>query len=136
VEKRPRSVPQHRRFFAIISAAFQHWPETHERQFSSPDELRRWLTVKAGYRELASEIVLEGVEREIGLAIAEAAFKASGGSAVAEIQGGSLLIFKPRSIAFAKMKHADFCGLSERVEKIIYQETGILAEDLIKEKQA
>jgi hypothetical protein len=32
---KPRSLEQHRRYFALMRAVFHHWPETHHVQFSS-----------------------------------------------------------------------------------------------------
>jgi hypothetical protein len=47
----PLSSPASRRhFFAIVNELFASWPETHPRQFSTPDHLRRWALIRCGFR--------------------------------------------------------------------------------------
>ena len=47
----PLSSPASRRhFFAVINELFESWPETHPRQFATPDHLRRWALIRCGFR--------------------------------------------------------------------------------------
>lgn len=129
----PRSTVQLRRYFAMIRAAFHHWPEGHERQFSCSEELRAWLQMKAGAREIGAQIPLSGLSKERAILLAEAAIRGGGSWAMPVIHGDTLVVFRPKSVSFAKMAHRDFCDLSDAVEAVIRAETGIEAGDLLRE---
>ena len=130
-----RSVEQLRRYFALIRAAYYHWPETHPEQFDDSEDLRKFLQMRAGHRELAAKIELDGLSKEQALFIAEAAIRATGAYAVPRIHGDVMVIFRPRSIAFQKLSHIDFCRLNDAVQDIILAETGIDPDQLLKDVQ-
>lgn len=130
---KPRSIDQHRRYFGLMRAVFHHWPEAHERQFGDETELRKFLEMKAGYREVAAQIPLVGMNRDKALLIVEAAVRAAGSYAIPVLHGDALVIFKPKSIAFAKLAHLDFCELNNKVDDVIYAETGLDAKRLLEE---
>jgi len=130
---KPRSTPQHRRYFSLIRSAFHHWPETHDRQFGDEHELRAWLQMKAGWREVAAQLPIVGLPREKVVVIVEAAIRAAGSYALPILHGDTMVIFRPKSIAFARMRHLDFCALNDAVEAVIRQETGLDAEVLLRE---
>jgi hypothetical protein len=134
--KRPRSVPQHKRLFALIRAAHFHWPETTSMQFTSVKNFRKWLTMKAGWRDIASETDVHGMPDNIVLVIAKAAFAAAKSYAVPVVHKGRLIIWVPRSIAFDKMDHEEACKLCDAVAVVIEQETGLRPEELLTEKAA
>lgn len=133
---KPRSVDQIRRYFAMIRAAYHHWPENHERQWSSSEELRAFLQMRAGARVVGAELPLAGMRKERAMLLAEAAIRGAGSFAMPVIHGDTLVIFKPKSVSFAKMAHADFCKLSDDVADVIRAETGLEAEQLLREKAA
>lgn len=132
----PRSLDQHRRYFGMIKAAFHHWPEIHERQFTSEDDLRKWLQMKAGHREIAARIPLTGVRREQAVILAEASIKAAGSYAVPVAIGSELVIFKPKSIAFNNLGHKAFCELNQAVDEILQAEIGLSGDQLLAEHEA
>lgn len=131
-----RSLEQHRRFFGLVRAVFAHWPEWHETQFGDETECRKWLQMKAGYREIAARIPLVGVNRERVMLIVEAAIRAAGSYAVPVVHGDTLVIFKPKSIAFAKLGHQAFCQLNDEVAAVIKVETDLDPDQLLKEHEA
>ncbi len=133
---KPRSVEQIRRYFALIKAAFHHWPETHPHQFANVDELRSFLQMSAGHRETGAQIPISGMSKERAMLLAEAAIRGAGSYALPVIHGDTLVVFKPKSISFAKMAHADFCKLSDAVELVIAKETGIDTAKLLTERAA
>ena len=133
---KPRSVEQIRRYFGMIRAAFHHWPEAHERQFASAEELRAFLQMKAGAREVGAQIPLTGLSKERAMLLAEAAIRGAGSYAFPTIHGDTLVIFRPKSISFGKMAHSDFCRLSDAVADVILAETGLDAETLLRERAA
>lgn len=130
---KPRSADQHRRYFAVMRAVYYYWPETHEEQFSNAEELRKWLQMKAGYREIGAKVPLAGIRKEKALLLAEAAIRAAGSYAVSKIHGDILVVFRPRSIAFNKLSHADFCKLNNAVEEIIIAEAGRSGDEFLDE---
>lgn len=130
---KPRSTDQLRRYFSIIKRAHFHWPESHERQFANAEELRAWLQMKAGAREVGAQIPLTGMSKERAMLLAEAAIRGAGSFAMPIIHGDVLVIFKPKSVSFAKMAHSDFCKLSDAVCDVITAETGLDPEQLLKE---
>jgi hypothetical protein len=135
VDGKPRSLPHHRRYFSLISAVFHHWPESHGRQFADREELRAWLQMKAGWREVAAQIPIVGLPRERVKLIVEASIRAAGSYAEPVLHKDTLVIFRPKSIAFDKMRHLDFCALSDAVENVIRSETGLDPEQVLHEQE-
>jgi hypothetical protein len=132
---KPRSYDQLKRYMALCKAAFEHWPESHPSQFADWIEARKWLQMKAGYREIASRIPLAGIPPEKARFIAEISMRAAGSYAVPVVHGGDLVIFKPLSIAYDALKHIDFCRLNDLVDEVIFAETGLKAEQLLDERE-
>lgn len=135
VDGKPRSLPQHRRYFSMISAVFHHWPAAHGRQFADREELRAWLQMKSGWREVAAQIPIVGLPRERVKMIVEASIRAAGSYAEPVLHNDTLVIFRPKSIAFDKMRHLDFCALNDAVEDVIRSETGLDPEQVLQEHQ-
>lgn len=132
--RKTRSIEQHRRYFALIAATWHHWPESHERQFTTAEELRAWLQMKAGYREVAASIPIAGMNRDKALLLVEAAIRGAGSYAVPVLHGASLVVFRPKSIAFGKLPHLAFCALNDAVAEVIQAEAGLSAETLLHER--
>lgn len=132
---KPRSIDQHRRFFAIVSASFDHIPEDYERQFSNVTEWRKFLEMKVGWREIGAQIPLTGVRKENAMLLAEAAIRGAGSFAVPVIHRDTLVIFRPRSISFTAMPHVEFNRLSQAVEDLIRDIIGVEPEQLLKERE-
>lgn len=128
---KPRSVEQNRRFWAVMHAAFHHWPENHEHQFATMNDMRHWLTMKAGWREEVARIPIAGMKIEQAKMIAEAAIRSAGGNAWPIAHKGSLVIFKPKSIAFMRMPHLEFTALNSAIEDVIKSEINLTAEELL-----
>jgi hypothetical protein len=131
-----RSIDQHRRYFGLIRAAFHHWPETSERQFANEEELRAYVQIKAGYREVGAQIPLSGLNKDRALMLVEAAIRGSGSYAIPIFYKDSIVVFKPKSVSFEKMSHQEFCGLNESVATVIEQEIGISADELLRQTEA
>ena len=135
---KPRSVPQHRRYFAMIKAMFGHWPEAHEFQPDNPEHLRAWLQIKAGYREVHElDVDLDDVKAIAAAAtIATVAMRQAGTYGFLRIHKGRLVLFLPRSIAFDKLSHKAFCALEIDIADIIKAETGLDPDQVLKETEA
>lgn len=120
-----RSYPHLKRFFALLGKVYENWPESHEHQFASAEEMRAFLLIKAKHRVMAASIPLQGVNKDRAMMLVEAAFRAAGSYAFATPHGGNIVIFKPKSIAFAKLSHLEAVGIFQEVEDVIRDETGI-----------
>lgn len=141
VKGKPRSLEQLRRFFGMLRAMFNHWPETAEFQPENEEHLRAWVLIKAGHKEF-TDIPVAFAEDEPGLtklaAISiEAAVRASGGFAFIRPhpEGGMVRVYKPKSIAFGKLGQAEFNSLNDAVETAYAQETGLDPEQVLKQTE-
>jgi hypothetical protein len=130
-----RSVPHLRRYFALIRETFKHWPESHERQFTSPQELRAWLQMKAGHRDHVATIPITGMRKEHAIVLVEAAIRASGSYSMPVPHKEQIAIFRPRSIAFAKLEHLAAVALFQEIEDVIRAESGLDPAELMREQE-
>jgi len=134
-----RSPQDHRRFFAVIRAAYTHWPESHEFQPDNAEHLRAWLLCKAGYRDV-STIPCEFAEDQPALLrlvaiAAESAVRAAKGYAFLRPHGGGIAVFSAKSIQWAKIDQKEFNKVREAVEEVIEAETGLKPDQLLKETE-
>jgi hypothetical protein len=128
----PRSPEQLRRYFAMLRAVHFNWPENHPRQFATVEELRAWVQMKAGHREVAGRMEL-GEDREHDMLLAEAMIRAVRSNALPVIHDNTLVVFAPKSIAFSKLAHRDFCRLNDEVDEVIRTETGLDPQQCLEE---
>lgn len=114
-----------------MHVAFANWPEGHEQQFADVTEFRKWICMKAGYRDLAMRMPMRGVKPELAVILVQAAMKAAGAHAVAVAHKGELCIWAPRSIRFDRMNHLAFCKLNDDVASVIKAEMNVTADELL-----
>lgn len=140
-KSKPRSVPQLKRFFAMLKAMFAHWPEGTEFSPDDTEHLRKWALIKAGHRETTDVPVAwaedqPGLTKLAALAI-EAALKAAGAYAFIRPhpEGGLVRVFKAKSIAFDKLGQAEFNALNDAVETVYASETGLDPETVLREHE-
>jgi hypothetical protein len=65
--------------------------------------------------------------------LVEAAIRAAGSYAMPIIHGDTLAIFRPKSIAFSRLGHKDFCKLIDEVDAVVAAETGLTFKTLLQE---
>lgn len=133
-----RSLPDHRRFFGVIRAAFEQWPERHEFQPDNEEHLRAWLLCKAGYRDNVHIPVPSDVPAVAKLAAlaAESAIKAAHSYAFVRPGRDGLIVFSAKSLAFDTLSQKEFGPIRQAVEDVITAETGLDCEQLLREKAA
>lgn len=132
---KPRSLPQLRRYFAMIRATYHHWPETADVQFSTEDECRKHLQMKAGWREVGARIPLVGVNPEAAKMLVAAAIAGAKAHAWPVVHKGELIVWIPRSIAFHNMGPQEFGQMSDAVAAVVKDMTGLEVETLMKETE-
>lgn len=133
------SSADHRRLFGLIGAAFHQWPESHEFQPDDAEHLRAWLLCKAGYRTVTT-IPVEYAEDQpamlkLVMLTVEAAIKAAKGHAFVRPHGSAIAVFHPKSLSNAAADRQTFGRVREAVEEVIAAETGLSAEQLLKEME-
>lgn len=131
---KPRSLDQHRRFFGVIAAAFEQWPERHPFQPENSEHLRAWLQTKAGYHTVRT-FEMDGDARETARLMPVVIATMLSKHAWCRARGTELHVCVPQSIAFDKMGHEEFCALNDAVDEVIRTETGLDPELLLKEKE-
>ena len=127
---KPRSVPQHRRYFALIRAALHHWPEAHRFQPASAEHLRHWLQAKAGWRTVVT-IDTGTMTPAEAVAASVAAMKAGGPFAFVEGRDARLYVITSRSVDFDTLPHLTACAVFDAVAEVIAAETGLAAEQIM-----
>lgn len=131
--KLQRSSEDHRRFFALVNAAFTHWPEQHEFTPDNAEHLRAWLMCKAGHRKTT---MIETDEPAATVAAIEAAFRASDTYAFVRPYGDGVAVYSPKSLRFDKTDQKAFNAVRDEVSSIIESVIGVTAEQLLREKAA
>ena len=133
-----RSLPQHKRYFAMIKALYHHWPESASFQPVTEEELRAWLQAKAGHREVAARIPIDGLTSDQARMIAEGfltAARKTGGYAWPVAVGSDLVVVMSKSIAFGKLPHGEACKLFDEVAAVAEAETGLNIEAVMRETE-
>ena len=143
-----RSSQDHRRLFGMIAKAFLHWPETHEFQPSSAEQLRAWLQCRAGHYE-STPIFVENInlfpedKRDVAFKLVRLAVEAAVSAALAEgsyaftrVHGDAIAVFRPKSIAWSSLDQKAFGPLREAIEAEIENAIGVPVDQLLREKAA
>lgn len=132
---KPRSIDQHRRFFAVMKAAFDHWPESYEAfQPDNPEHLRAWCLVKSKHRTIKT-FHLPGDASDSAALVPIVIATMLGKHAWAWSKGPDLFVCVPESIAFDKLGHHAFCVLNDDVDAVL-REVGLDPDQLLRETEA
>ena len=131
-----RSSPQHRRFFGVIKAAFEHWPvQFGEFQPECSEHLRAWLLTKSGHRNVHEIEMSEQVTDKTYLLL-ESVMRAAGAYGWIREYKGKVYVMSAKSIAHNKLGHKDACRVFEAVEAEICDILGIESCDQLLDEQA
>lgn len=142
--KKARSLPQHRRYFAIINAAYSQWPESYlDFQPRSSEHLRKWLQVEAGYgvgvdttlsfpksRHAEAKAFVQAIVDLVRIAYKEDIFPRI------NRHTGQIRFYASKSISFCELPHLEACRLFDAVSEIVTAVIGVPAEKLLKENAA
>ena len=132
----PRSPPQHRRFFAVVAAAFDQWPHDHGFQPEDREHLRAYLLIMAGWKEQAEVHFSKGSPEAIEAAAItlKVMMKKLGKRVFANVDMDTKKIIgvMPRSIAYMtkkEMDHFEACRIFRRIDDIICATIGVESTD-------
>jgi len=132
---KPRSLDQHKRFFAVIAATFHHWPHSHSFKPKDSEHLRAWLLVRAGHCFI-HEFEVGDKADEFAKLIPIIGFMMFRCHSWTKVIGYNVAVCVPRSIAFERLGHNAFCALNDDVDQIIRAETGLEPDQLLRERAA
>lgn len=121
---KPRSVPQHRRYFALCRAAFSHWPEMHRFKPMSEEHLRKWLQAKAGYANVRT-VDTAGMDAQSAIVAVAAELAAADPMHFTSVKGAKFHVIESKSIDFDSLPHLSACALFDAVADTIRAETGL-----------
>ena len=133
-----RSTPQLRRFFAIVKAAFMHWPERTPSEFRprTEEHLRYWLEMKADHFTVTTQARISQHDPEATYQLVRAFLKHSEDERLfLELDGNLLIEKRTKSIDYDTLDSAAFSNLKDAVCDIIKAETGMEAEQLLRETE-
>ena len=118
-----------------MKSAYHHWPENHEEQFTDETDCRKFLTMKAGWRDISSKINLTGMREDKAILLATAILSGLPENCYARpvLHKGQIIVWIPRSIAYDKLSHLEMCALSDAVAEVIEAETGMKIDELMRE---
>lgn len=110
-----RSKASHDHFFAVVNTAWKSLPESLGDEFPSPEHLRKWALVKAGFCS-ESKIVCASNDEAIKLVMSA---KAMDKFAVIEIDGKVVTIWRAESQRKDAMGREEFQRAKDRALHII-----------------
>lgn len=138
---KPRSVPQLRRFYGVLRAMFEHWPDDAVFKPDNLEHLRKWALIKAGHRE-STDISVEWLTDQPALTklaslTIETAIEAAGAYPFVrpDSNGGRVRVFRAKSIAFKRLKQEPFNALNNEVEAVYLNETGLDPSEVLKQTE-
>ncbi len=144
VHDRGRSLPDHRRLFGLLRAAFHQWSASHEFQPTNEAQLRAWALVQTGHTNVAKAEVPPGYQESEAIrsqyreTVAGICRAVVGEGAYFELRTGTdaVEIVTARSIDFATVGRREFNGIREAVELFLEDALGVTADQLLRERAA
>lgn len=124
-----RSQATHNHFFAAIASAFENLPEDVAAQFASPEHLRKYALIKAGFADERSIVASSKAET---LRIA-AFVKPMDEYAMVTVKGAVIKVYTAQSQSMKAMGKADFQASKQACLEIVSAMIGVKPEDLSRE---
>lgn len=154
VQGKGRSVPDHRRLFALIRKAYFMWPHDHKPNPTSEEHLRAWLLCAAKwhvvetididfsgfaeYHHISPELapIIEGLVSHAAASAVRAAAQ-KGMFAFTKIHADGIDVYKPRSMDFNSIPtQKEFNDLRDKITEIIEIAIGQSAEMILTARAA
>jgi len=148
IGRRRRSVPDHRRLFALIRKAFLHWPASHSMQFGTEMAFRSWLLIQAGhfvvhfvpYPEFPFDTAstwarpfMEPLKKLFKLVIETTitVFDGQKGYSETRFTAAGIEILRPTSLSFQNVDQTRFGEIRDAIENTIETAIGADAQQLL-----
>lgn len=104
-----RSQRSHNHFFAVVADAWRNLPEEYADQFPSETHFRRWLLIKAGYRDERTIVCTSNADAQRVAAF----IKPLDEYAVVAVRDNVVIHWTAKSQSVRAMKSKDFQGSKE-----------------------
>jgi hypothetical protein len=127
-----RSPASHRHFFAAVNEAWKSLPEDMADSFPTPDHLRKYALIRAGYRD---ERTIVASSRAEALRIA-AFVKPMDEYALVSTAGSTVVVLTAKSQSERAMGRADFQASKDAVLTILADMLGVEPATLAKQTEA
>lgn len=116
-----RSQKSHNHLFAEIAAVHESLPDELANNWPTPEHLRKAALIRAGFRTVRDYVCATAAEARRTAMLAEDMDE----YAVVEISGTVVRVCRAQSMAWGRMKRADFQAAKDGVFRCIYDLTGI-----------
>jgi hypothetical protein len=124
-----RSAASHRHYFACVTDAWRNLPEDKVERYPSPEHLRKWALIRAGYHDERS-IVCEGNKQARAIvALVEALDEFS----VTMVRGPVIKVYTAKSQSTENMTREQFERSKQDVLAILAEVIGVSTKQLEKE---
>jgi hypothetical protein len=124
-----RSVNSHRHYFAAINEAWSNLPEDLVEQFPTPERLRKYALVRAGYADERSIVCASKAEAQRVAAF----IRPMDQYAVVTVSESVVRVYTPQSQSMRAMGKKAFQESKDKVLNVIAQMIGVSAETLASE---
>jgi hypothetical protein len=125
-----RSIASHRHYFAAVREAWDNLPEDKVERYPTPEHLRKWALIKAGYHNERSVVCESKKQADAIVAFIEALDEFS----VTIVKGPVVKVYTAKSQAVDSMANDEFQKSKADVLAILSETIGTSKKDL--EKQA
>lgn len=121
-----RSAKSHKHYFAAIRSAWKTLPEDIAENFASPDHLRKWCLIKAGFRDERTIVCASKAEADR----VKAFIKPMDQFAVVLSQAATVKVYTAASQSMRAMGKKDFQASKQAVLEIVAGMIGVDVETL------
>lgn len=126
VQHEERSAASHRFYFASIAEAWRNLPEQLADRFPSPEHLRKWALIRAGFRSERTHVAATKAEARRLAAFIQPVDD----FAIVTASGLSVTVWTAKSQSVKAMGKADFERSKQAVLDILANLIGVDAKDL------
>lgn len=128
----PRSQASHRHYFAAVKEAWVNLPEDVAPRFGSPEHLRKWALIQAGYFEEKTIVTASPADAD-RLAVL---VRAMDEYAVVTVRGAVVQIYTAKSQSVRSMTKQDFQESKDAVLRVVAGMIGVSPDQLENEGAA
>lgn len=123
-----RSSESHRHFFAVVNEAFENIPEQHAGRWPTPDHLRRWALIQAGFRNETTYIAGSKAEAlRIGTFL-----RSIDEFAYVEVKAKTATLYRAKSQSYSEMSRKEFGESKQAVLDVLAKLIGVETDELAK----
>lgn len=119
-----RSSASHRHFFACINSAWQSLPEKLAPRFPTPDHLRKWCLIKAGWRDEDVIVLDSDTDATAVAAYVKRSAARNDAYAIVSVSGNVVTTYTARSQKMQAQSRKEFQEIKDKVLQILSEMVG------------